>query len=76
MAGPFFPPPKCSDLSIYFLDFWIMLFFMLYLNSIDLYQAENQVFKPTSSFVIVGWERTWPAHFSPLLNLSIFLFIV
>ena len=27
LAGPFVPTPKCWDLSIYSLDFWIMLFF-------------------------------------------------
>ena len=44
------------------LDYVILL---LYLNSLDLYQAENQVFKPTSLFVIVGWGKTGPAHSFP-----------
>ena len=71
-AGPFFPPSKMLGsfyLSFRLLDYVILL---LYLNSLDLYQAENQVFKPTSLFVIVGWGKTGPAHSFPLLNLSIF----
>ena len=51
------------------LDYVILL---LYRNSLDLNQAENQVFKPTSLFIIVGWGKTGPAHSFPLLNLSIF----
>ena len=69
---PNFPPSKMLGsffLSSRLLDYVILL---LYLNSLDLYQAENQVFKPTSLFVIVGWGKTGPAHSSPLLNLSIF----
>ena len=67
-AGPFFPPPPPSKmlgsfyLSSRLLDYVI---FLLYLNSLDLYQAENQVFKPTSLFVIVGWGKTGPAHSFP-----------
>ena len=39
---------------------------MLYLNSLDLYQAENQVFKPSNLFVIVGGGgKTGPAHSFP-----------
>ena len=71
-AGPFFPPSKMLGsfyLSSRLLDYVILL---LYLNSLDLYQAENQVFKPTHLFVIVGWGKTGPAHSFPLLNLSIF----
>ena len=64
-AGPFFPPSKMFGsfyLSSRLLDYVILL---LYLNSLDLYQAENQVFKPTSLFVIVGWGKTGPAHSFP-----------
>ena len=64
-AGPFFPPSKMLGsfyLSSRLLDYVILL---LYLNSLDLYQAENQVFKPTSLFVIVGWGKTGPAHSFP-----------
>ena len=71
-AGPLFPPSKMLGsfyLSSRLLDYVILL---LYLNSLDLYQAENQVFKPSSLFVIVGWGKTGPAHSFPLLNLSIF----
>ena len=49
-------------LSSRLLDYVILL---LYLNSLDLYQAENQVFKPTRLFVIVGWGKTGPAHSFP-----------
>ena len=64
-TGPFFPPSKMLGsfyLSSRLLDYVILL---LYLNSLDLYQAENQVFKPTSLFVIVGWGKTGPAHSFP-----------
>ena len=64
-AGPFFPPSKMLGsfyLSSRLLDYVILL---LYLNSLDLYQAENQVFKPTGLFVIVGWGKTGPAHSFP-----------
>ena len=64
-AGPFFPPSKMLGsfyLSSRLLDYIILL---LYLNSLNLYQAENQVFKLTSLFVIVGWGKTGPAHSSP-----------
>ena len=75
-AGPFFPPSKMFG-SFYFssrlLDNVILL---LYLNSFDLCQAESQVFKPTSFFVIEGSGKTGPAHSFPPLNLSIFLLIV
>ena len=66
-AGPFFPPSKMFGsfyLSSGLLDNVILL---LYLTSLNLYQAENQVFKPTSLFVIVGWAKTGPAHSSPSL---------
>ena len=64
-ASQFFPPSKLLGsfyLSSRLLDFVILL---LYQNSLDLYQAENQVFKPTSLFVIVGWGKTGPAHSFP-----------
>ena len=76
-AGPFFPPSKMFGsfyLSSRLLDYVILL---LYLNSLDLYQAENQVFKQTSLFVIVGWGKTGPAQSSPPPKssyLSIYLF--
>ena len=49
-------------LSSRLLDYVILL---LYLNSLYLYQEENQVFKPTSLFVIVGLGKTGPAHSFP-----------
>ena len=49
-------------LSSRLLDYVILL---LYLNSLELYQVENQVFMPTSLFVIVGWGKTGPAHSFP-----------
>ena len=58
-------------LSYRLLDYVILL---LYLNSLDLYQAENQSFKPTSLFVIVGWGKTGPAHsFPPPLSFDLLL---
>ena len=66
-AGPFFPPSKMLGsfyLSSRLLDYVILL---LYLNSLDLYQAENQVFKPTSLFVIVRWGKTGCPFFPPFL---------
>ena len=53
-----FPPSKMFRsfyLSSRLLDYVIPL---LYLNSLDLYQAENPAFNPTSLFVIVGWGKT------------------
>ena len=64
-AGTFFPPPKCVDLSIYLSVFWIM-----YLNSFDLYQAENIVFKPNSLLVLLLGRPP------KCINLSILSFIV
>ena len=64
-ADPFFPPSKMLGsfyLSSRLLDYDILL---LYLNSLDLYQVENQVFMPTLLFVIVGWGKTGPAHSFP-----------
>ena len=66
-ASPFFTHSKVFEsfyLSSRLLDYVILL---LYLNSLDLYQAEKQVFKPTSLFVIVGWGKTGPADSSPSL---------
>ena len=60
-----FPPSKMFGsfyLSSRLLDYVILL---LYLNSLDFYQAENQVFIPTSLFVIVGWGKTGPAQSFP-----------
>ena len=65
LGGPILSPSKMLGsfyLSSRLLDYSILL---LYLNSLDLYQAENQVFKPTSLFVIVGWGKTGPAHSFP-----------
>ena len=64
-AGPFFPPSKMFEsfyLSSRLLNYVILL---LYLTSLNIYQAENQVFKPTSLFVIVGWGKTGRAHSIP-----------
>ena len=65
LGGPILSPSKMLGsfyLSSRLLDYSILL---LYLNSLDLYQAENQLFKPTSLFVIVGWGKTGPAHSFP-----------
>ena len=65
-AGPFFPPSKMLGsfyLSSRLLDYVILL---LYLNSLNLYQAEKYVFKPTSLFVIVGGGgKDWAGPFFP-----------
>ena len=66
-----FPPPKCWDLSIYPLDFWIIVILLLYLNSLDLYQAENQVFQ-TNTFICncrVGKDWAGPFYTPPSLIL-------
>ena len=75
-AGPFFPPFKMFwsfYLSSRLLDYVI---FLLYLNSFDLYQAENQVF---NSLLVLQhfWveERLSLPILSPLQNVSIILFI-
>ena len=63
-----FHPPKYSDLSNHFSVFWFMLPFHCILTlENDLYQRENQVFKPTSSLVLLhcGVEKTGPAHPPP-----------
>ena len=67
-----FPPPKCWDLSVYPLDFWIMLFFCCIWTLLTYTKQRIKFFKPTSLFVIVGWGKTGPAHSFPPLNLLIF----
>ena len=64
-AGPFFPTSKM--LGSFYLSSRLLVYviLLLYHNSLDLYQAEYQVFKPTSLFVIVGWGKTGPAHSFP-----------
>ena len=65
LGRPILSPSKMFGsfyLSSRLLDYVILL---LYLNSLDLYQAENQDFKPTSLFVIVAWGKTGPAHSFP-----------
>ena len=66
-AGPFFPPPPSIMLGSFNLLFSLLDYdiLLLYLNSPDLYQVENQVFMPTRLFVIVGWGNTGPAHSFP-----------
>ena len=60
-----FPPPKCWDLSIYPLDFWIMLFFCCIWTLLTYTKQRIKFFKPTSLFVVVGWGKTGPAHSFP-----------
>ena len=73
-AGPFFPPSKIFRsfyLSVTIVVFRFMLLFHCILTLMnDLFQRENQVFKPNILFVllhcyIVGWGKTGPAHSSP-----------
>ena len=48
-----FPPPKCSDLSIYLSVFSVYIILLLYLKTNeDSFQRENQIFKPKSLLVI------------------------
>ena len=65
-----FPPPKSLDLSFDCLVFLFMLLFdcLILTHMNDLYQRENQVFKPNSLFVlllcyIVG--KYWAGPFFP-----------
>ena len=61
-----FPPPQSFDLSIDCLILRFMLLFHCIITFMkDIFQSENQVFKPSSLFVIVGWEKTGPAHSFP-----------
>ena len=75
------PPTKCFDLSIYLSVFGFMLLFhciWTWMN--DLFQRENQVFKPTIYwyFHIMGWGKTGPGQFppsTPFQNVLTFQFI-
>ena len=63
-----FLPSKCFDLSIYHLVFCFMLvFYYILILMNDLFQRENEVFKPNSLFVLLhcGWGKTGPAHSFP-----------
>ena len=70
-AGPFFPPPKSSDLSIDQLQFVVFRFMLLFhciltlMN--DRFQRENQVFKPNILFVLLhcGVGKDWAGPFFP-----------
>ena len=64
-AGPFFPPSKMLGsfyLSPRLLDYVILL---LYLNSLDLYQAVKQVFKPTMFICNCRVGKDWAGPFFP-----------
>ena len=80
-AGPFFPSSKIFYLSIDQLVFRFMLLFHCILTLMnDLFQRENQVFKPNILFVLLhcGVGKDWAGPFSPpppLQNVLIFLFI-
>ena len=77
-----FPPPKSFDLSIDQLVFRFMLLFHCILTLMnDLFQRENQVFKPNSLFVLLhcGVGKDWAGPFSPpppkCSDLSIYLLV-
>ena len=89
-AGPFFPPSKIFRsfyLSVTIVVFRFMLLFLCILTLMnDLFQRENQVFKPNILFVLLhcalwgGGGKDWAGPFfppppSPLLTVLIFLFI-
>ena len=60
-AGPFYPPSKMYR-SFYLSVFWIMLLFHCILTLMnDLFQRENQVFKPTGLLVLLhcGVGKDW-----------------
>ena len=60
-----FPPPKCSDLSIYPLDFWIMLFFCCIWTLLT-YQPSRESSFQTNKFIRncrVGTD--WASPFFP-----------
>ena len=67
-AGPFFPPSEMFQsfyLSFSLLDYTTL---RLYLNTYELLQREDEVFKPKTVywyFYIVWWGNTGPAHSSP-----------
>ena len=64
-AGPFFPPSKMLGsfyLSSRLLDYVILL---LYLNSLDLYQAENQVFQTNKFIRNCRVGKDWAGPFFP-----------
>ena len=74
-----FPPPKSFDFSIDRLVFHFILFFHCILTLMnDLFQRENQVFKPNSLFVLLhcGVGKDWAGPFFPppkCFDLSIYL---
>ena len=64
-AGPFFPPSKMLGsfyLSSRLLDYVILL---LYLNTLDLYQAENQVFQTNTFICNCRVGKDWAGPFFP-----------
>ena len=82
-AGPFYPPSKMYR-SFYLSVFWIMLLFHCILTLMnDLFQRENQVFKPTGLLVLLhcGVGKDWvdpfflPPPLPPPPNVLTFLFI-
>ena len=63
-----FPPPKCFDLSIYHLVFWLMLLLNCTCTILNgLFQRADQVFNLTSILVLLHCEvgKDWVCPFSP-----------
>ena len=70
------PGRKCSDLSIYHLDFWIMLFFCCMWTLLT-YTKQRIKFSTVYWYLNIlgsGERLSWPI-LSPLQNVSIILFI-
>ena len=67
-TGPAHPPPNCFGPLFYLSVFWIMLLFHCILTLMnDLFQKENQVFKPTGLLVLLhcGVGKDWASPFFP-----------
>ena len=78
MGLPNVSPPRCSDFSFYISVLLIILLFYCILTIMcDLFQRNNQVFKPTSVLVLLqyGLEEAWAGPIIPLQNVPIILFI-
>ena len=69
-----FPPPKCFDLSIYLSVLWIMLLFhAIWTLMNELFQTEDEVFKPNSLLVLLHY-RGRPI-LSPLQNVDLSIYL-
>ena len=60
-----FPPPKCSDLSIYLLDFRIRLFFCCIWTLLTYTKQRIKFSTVYWYFNILGWGKDWAGPFFP-----------